>query len=411
MATYYVSSGSGDNTDNGTTPALAKKTMAGALALSLADGDTIEIIDEETYPENAITISTPNLTIIHTASHLGRPKIDGIAGTKIWNNSTSGTIFQGLEMYNASYAIHKNTTNGGWWHLTGCFVHNVNYLPSHAIVGNQNNKTSINECVLYFEDAGVDHINVSSDVTFRNCLITASLSNEMLVRDFGDSRNSVTASFCTFINTPGGSSTDPIIQVGKAINCIVSGSGDGIASDDHTYNLVIASGANFRNHADSSNGSAGTGDGEDRDPAFVDKTAIGSGPEIAANFKLQSSSPCVSVGTLYDNITTDISGTTRAQRTWTDYSTPAESNFAGTLTTNLYNNASVQYRRPGPVGRNDIGAYEFIPDNIYEGTVDRVDQVPFSLATKGAAGLRGRSIPYCVSRGGDPSIIIETSSV
>ena len=419
MATYYVSSGSGDDSDSGATPELAKKTLQSVLTgttPSIADGDTVEIIDEETYPENAIRIETPNLTITHTASHLGRPKIDAQYQTWVWRQNTSGTTFQGIEMYNASVAIDRASNSptgaGTWFHLTGCFIHDVSYLTSQNIVGDSGNKTSINECVLYFFDANVNHINAESNLTLSNSLITASLSNEALVCDFGDSSNTVTASFCTFINTPGGSSSEPIIQVGKAINCIVSGSGHGIASDDHTYNAVITDSRPFNDHDGTSSTAEGTGD-INSDPLFVDGTVTGSSPSIAANFKLQSTSPCIDAGTLYDNITTDISGTGRAQQYWSSYSTPTEPKFAGDFTINLYNNIDVQYRRPLP-GTNDMGAYEYVDPtataDIYEGTHPAVDQVPFSLGSKGPGSLRGKPGAYGVSKGGNPSTIIQTSS-
>ena len=84
----------------------------------------------------------------------------------------------------------------------------------------------------------------------------------------------VTASFCTIIDR-GAGANGPIIEIGKIVNCIVSGNSvDGIASDDHTYNLVQVGGNEWRNMADDSNGSAGTGD-KTGGPVFIDGLVVG----------------------------------------------------------------------------------------------------------------------------------------
>ena len=413
MATFYVSSGSGDDGDSGASKELAKKTLKGVLTgSSIADGDTVEILDEETYPEGDIPIDIPNLTIIHTASHLGRPKVDALGSTWVFKQNTSGTTFQGIEMYNASVVIDRTTNTptgaGTWFHLTGCFIHDVNYLASYNIVGSAAKKTSIDECVLYFNDAGRSHINVVSNLTLRNSLMTAS-SDENLVADFGDATNSVTASFCTFINAPPRASSKVIIQVGKAINCIVSGSGYGIASDNHTYNLVTTSKLAFQTH-DLSPGATGSGEITFQDPLFIDGTAVGSSSAIAANFKLQEGSPAVGYATPI-GILFDLSGNARPEGgpsgseanpdmgcfeyqyvpdpAWSSYGTQSSPGFDSNFTINLYQNLTSNYKLTYAGGPG---------------------QVPFSLGPKGPGTLRGRLGAYGVSKGGDPSTIIQTSS-
>ena len=63
------------------------------------DGDIINILDEATYTENNIQISNTNLTIQHTASELGRPKIDADGTFRIFDFTTTAKrcTFIGLE--------------------------------------------------------------------------------------------------------------------------------------------------------------------------------------------------------------------------------------------------------------------------------------------------------------------------
>ena len=259
-------------------------------------------------------------------------------------------------------------------------------------------------------------ILVYSDVIIKNCLITCSAdNNDGIMWDYGFNGDgdvfTSTASFSTFINTPGASTTDPIMKVGKIINCIVSGTGKGIYSDDHTYNLAITSEAAVFSSIAGASASAATGDIVNQNPVFVDGTAAGSSPSIAANFKLQSTSPCVDSGVSYGNITTDISGNTRGQRYWNSYSTPTKPKFAVDFTINLDNNLTAQHKTPGPVGANDLGAYEYVDPtrDVYEGIHPAIDQVPISLSLPGAPTLRGRSTAYITTQN-NPSKVISGSS-
>ena len=298
------------------------------------------------------------------------------------------------------------------FHLTGCFIHDVHFLTSAAIRGDSSNKTSINESVLYFVDFNADFILTENDLTLRNSLITGSQNpsyKSQLLNDYGDSNNTVTASYCTFISN--GDCGGTMVTVGKAINCIVSGTGDGIASDDHTYNLSIVSGDPYQDHNQSS-ASAGEGDIINQDPLFVDGTAIGSSVTIAANYQLQEDSPAVGyadpIGILFD-----LTGNARPEggpegsetnpdigcfeyqfapppsSPWSSYGTQSSPNFDSGFTINLYQNLTTNYK---------------LADTNSPG------QVPFSLGPKGPGTLRGRLGAYGVSKGGDPSILIQTSS-
>jgi hypothetical protein len=425
MATYYVSKAGNDSWD-GLSPDFRggstgpKITIEAALDIVSSIGDTVEIVDEGSYNEGDLQITERETTITHTASHLGRPKIYGTglaanAGLRAFDTSEESAVYHGLEISNyTNQAIFKGATGAMKFEMTGCFVHDIPQVFSHAIAGDSSAKTAFNECVMYFNNAAAVAIMCEDNVTLRNCLITSSNGSTNILRSYES--KTVTASFCTFINNTSISTTTPIVEIGKLINCIVDGGISrmakyGAATDDHTYNLVYVASQDFQSQA-GVNTSPAASDITEQNPLFIDSTATGDSPSIAANFKLQSTSPCIDAGTSYDNITTDISGAGRAQQYWSSYSTPTEPKFAGDFTINLYNNIGVQYKRPLSPGANDMGAYEYVDPtaDIYEGTYPAVDQVPFSLGPKGPGSLRGKPGAYGVSKGGDPSILIQTSS-
>ena len=49
-------------------------------------------------------------------------------------------------------------------------------------------------------------------------------------------------------------------------------------------------------------------------------------------------------------------------------------------------------------------------ENISDQYDKVVDQVPISLAIKGPPTISNRSVAYCVSKGGDPGTIIQSTS-
>ena len=408
MATFYVSSGSGNDSDNGESPATAKKTLGSVLGLGMADGDTVEILDEETYFESSILIDIPNLTITHTASQLGRPKVNGLGQTRMWNHNTSGTTFHNIEMYNATTVIRKATANATQFHLTGCFIHGFNWIADDYIQGAASNKTSIDSCILYTRGTGAPAaIPVASNCIVKNSLVTGSGQYGLFApADSSATSTNTETVFSTFIRR--GASTTPIIRPAKAINCIVSGTGDGIASDDHTYNLVIAENANFRNEADSGDGSAGTGDLEDQDPLFIDgnPSLTGSDTGLKSYFQLQATSPAINYGTPYLLTTRDLTGNVRPTEggsggsagnpdmgcfeyvAWAPYKDEGDPHFSADFTINLYRNLPSNYRhRPETPPATSAVPY----------------QVPFFLGPKGPISLR-KEKAYLASEG-DPSVM------
>jgi hypothetical protein len=289
--------------------------------------------------------------------------------------------------------LDKNTANGTQFHLTGCYAYGMKYIVDQPIVGNSDNKTSVDSCILYFNNiAAPAALATTSDFVIKNSLITgsgATTDKPLMAPYLIASEITCTASFCTFIRR--GASTAPIIQAGKVINCIVSGTGDGVASDDHTYNLVIAENANFRNADDSGDGAAGTGDLEDQDPLFINGAIIGTDTDLKSYFQLQATSPAINYGTPYLLTTRDLTGNVRPTAdgalggagnpdmgcfeyvAWAPYKDEGDSHFSGDFTINLYRNLPSNYRHRPETPPATSG----IPY-----------QVPFFLGPKGPISLR-----------------------
>ena len=413
MTTYYVSKAGNDATaaaDDITKPYL---TMAGAIGGPSTNGDTIEIIDEGAYNEGDIAIFSSNYTITHTASHLERPKIHGTglagaSGQFAFYIYSAFVTYNHIEFYDYSYyTIKKGATAYGKFHMSGCFVHDSPQAFSHTLAGDTSTKSTINDCVIFLENAGSTGISFSSDITINNCLITS--SNSQADPFIFGGHDTVTASFCTVLNRGNPTSQFPVIVLGKAINCIVSGSGgnnSGIASDNHTYNLVNVGGTSFRDMSDSGDGSPATGDIVETNALFVNETSMGASPEIAASFKLQSGSPCIDAGISYGGINTDISGTARPQGaapdigcfefasgppvdpTWAPYGTQSYPAFGGDFTINRSLSLTANYKLPADNSPN---------------------QVPFSLTIPGPPTIRSRSKAYILARS-NPDKVLSGSS-
>ena len=403
MTKYYVSKAGADTTADATDASTPLLTVAAGLVSASSDSDIVEIIDEGIYVENNLGFAAHYVTIQHTASHLGRAKIsgDGSAGHPFVLDSYNGATLIGLELgFYTDYVFNKGGTGYNGLHLSGCFIHNVPQLGSHTFVGSAARPISIKQSVMFFEPASNEYcIATSGYMEISNCLITSSTSTGgyPVLRDFG---NFGTASFSTIINRSG-SLTDPIVRFAKVINCIVTGSGKGIASDDHTYNLVHTSTSSFLEFDGVALDSTGSTEFGGQTPMFIDGTAEGgwSNATTAENYQLETSSPAYDAGIAFDGIVVDLTGSTRTtcynpdmgcferlHPIWTDYEDEAYDSFEGDFTINDNRNLSSNHKYGD---RNCINP----------------KQPPFSKGIKGPANLRGRTKAYVTSNGGNPEEI------
>jgi len=357
MTTYYVSK-AGLDVNTGLSGSGAKLTITSALLSSIHDGDIIEILDEGTYAEGDFQIIADNFTLKHTASWLGRPVLSGEGidandALQTFDVSGDNATYIGLEI--KGYGLGESTgcvfRKGGSvspgvfhkFHMSGCFIHDCNALGSHYFINNDvDNPSTLKQCTMFFDPYGVYNcIDSTGYMEISNCLITSSTATRLVLN--GNAK--VTASFSTFINR--GVSTKPIVQSGKVINCIITGSGIGIASDDHTYNLVEVSSTPFRNLADDADGSAGTGEFDGRAPDFVDGDAIGTRIEVIESYQIETTSYAYDSGIAFDGIIVDITGSTRVscrkpdmgcfellRPIWTEHEDEAYDSFEGDFTIN-----------------------------------------------------------------------------
>ena len=196
MATYYVAK-NGNDSNAGTDQTAPKLTIASAISAAGTRLDVIEIIDEGTYSENQLTISTDQLTIRHTASELGRPVIDSTGGSQFATVYGENLTLIGLEIKGGtSQTIYKGDSSYSKFHISGCFIHETPKLGSHTY-DNTGTPSTIKQSVLYF-DGTATPINSENGLEISNCLITASAGTNPLLQGYTPTTN--TASFSTFIH-------------------------------------------------------------------------------------------------------------------------------------------------------------------------------------------------------------------
>jgi len=396
MATYRVARWGNDSTGDGSasTPYV---TISKACTVATTAADVVEIIDEGDYNVEGVNISANSITVQHTASWLGRPRLynDPKGGGSAFVVGTyTGCKFTGLEFDGYSdpsntYVFSFGSTGATvGFEVSGCFIYNTSRFSSHHMAGTSANPSKIKETTMFFEPAGAYIMTISGFCEITNCLITSSntAGDWPLLYDYNTHG---TASFSTIINR--GATDKSTIKLAKVINCIVSSSsGYGIASDDHTYNRVCVSSNPYRNFADGADNSQGTGDrtASPTNLAFVDGDSIGSTNSIIANYKIREESTAVDNGITFDSIAVDLTGTVRPQDgsfdigafefvasdpDWTEYTTQPDSNYSDGFIIQTYNN----------LASNHKFSYS-----------DNPGQAPFSLGTKGPSSLRGRSKAY-----------------
>jgi hypothetical protein len=433
--TWYVNSSFGsDDTSDATDPDTPTATINAARVSASAYGadQTIEITDEGRYYEGGLLISYNGWTIRHTASTPSRPQIlgtdvgDGASGHAFRFGNVTGGLFQGLEIGDyANYTIHNGSQGTPQLFMSGCFVHTVPQLTYQAIKGDSwatYKSASFESCVMYFKTAGADAIRVEGYTKFNNCLITATLPHDdVILNSFNDL--TITASFCTFIARPTVTSDGlPIVRIGKIINSIVVATSSltdyGIASDDHTYCAVYAGDQRFRNQANNSDGSPTAADislDGIGDVGFQDSSAIGTSTAIAAKYILTYAGATTNRGIAYEDITTDISGSSRTVESteWNTQPVSSYPNFSEALVINKYLQQPSQHKY-APSTSNatyNMGCFTGkinTTGDVYDGILTSdPGNLPFSFGAPGPPSIRRRIIPYVATQGSDPKTVAE----
>jgi len=406
MTTYYVAKW-GNNSNNGLSGSGAYLTIDKALQTALTDGDTVEIIDEGTYGEGDLGINADNLTLKHTASWLGRAVLDaeGIDANealRTFDVAGANVTYIGLEI--TGYGLGESDgcviQKGGGapgssiyhqFHMSGCFIHNCSALGSNYFINNNaSDPSTLKQCIMFIDPYHVYNcIDNTGYMEISNCLITSSTAKNFVINDSGK----LTASFSTFINRY--SSTKPIVKAGKVINCIITGSASGIASNDHTFNVVDVTLIPYLELDGETLGTTGSGELTPGTAIeFLNGGSVGNEESIAFNYRLQETSPAIDAGQPYDGIAVDLTGTSRPQGPtngfdmgcyeyisippeWTTYPPQEYLNLSSDFTINNYKNISSGYK------------FKFS---------STVRTIPLLFGLKGPMSIRNRNKPYKIDK-------------
>ena len=334
MTTYYVSVTNGDNGQDGQTPATARRTLNAAMALANSSADVVEIIDQGTYTIDANTtliFSASNVTLVHTASELGRPVIDASAysnSKELFEAKSKTSIkLKGLEIKGAgnndNHLFDINSVDGAGLEIEDCFIYQFVSLADGTFNGGSSTPVKLIQSSFMFTGGTVDAIkfNNNSHAQIENCFFSRSYGNTAysILKSFGGPNLNTTASFCTFrYRGAVRNQTNAIEGFGKAINCVVVGdSGDednnlqGIDAASHTFNIVNVGGVAFQNGGGTS-ASLGTGESEAA-VTFVNGSAIGNTETVIGSYALAEGSRGIDEGVAFNSIAVDINGTVRPQ--------------------------------------------------------------------------------------------------
>ena len=412
MTIYYVAK-TGNDSNSGTDHANPKVTIASAAASAYAGSSNIvEIIDSGQYNEGDIEIYSNAITVRATGSNA--PILDGDSGTEdhAFETYISGCAFQGLTFRNFDeQLINGFNTAGMNFILSGCLAYDFGTASPYGQKIGGAGFSEIHDCKIVSEGgAGVIPSTAGSSVWINNSIIATNKPGAAALKS-SQALTNVTASFCTFIgsgyNNSSARNYHLVDQVYKVINCIVSGSGDGINAFDSTYNLVNVSGDPFITWtSDSWDGSARAAHSTEvsGDPLFVSGSSLGitdtdpgtpGNQELLANvsfgtqdFSLSNGTPASRAGISYNGVSVDIIAVERAStptigpyeftEIWTDYTSERDLRFdPDHLTSNRYIN---------------------LQDNQRYRIAHNPEQVPFSRGVKGPSTLRGRNTPYKVDK-------------
>lgn len=307
--TYYVNVNTGSNSNNGSQGS-PWKTITFALT-QLVSGDTVNVAagtydaaSGETFPlrpasDTTLTGAGATTTIISGSGntfHLtGDTAVSNVTITGFTITTASGQTGHGIELVNVNNItiesnIIRNNGNDGinlWTNADNVKIRK-NLIYSNAIDGIQvgsDNSSSVNDQVTISNNViysnGVDGIwiNPSLSATITNNTIVSNPGNGIGIGNFMASTVSVKNNIISNNVTRG---------LSESSNTTLTS----------TYNNVVSNGTNYSGGAVAGTGSISS------DPKYISTT---SGSE---NFRLQSSSPSIDIGTT-SAVTTDVVGNRR----------------------------------------------------------------------------------------------------
>jgi hypothetical protein len=182
MTTIFVSAVDGSNADNGTTWALAKQTVAGALAIA-ATGDTIVVDNLGTF--------TANATITWTVPTAARISIISVTRSGTVSFTKSAGAIEAVGASSSNFNIQSNATSGSL------------YTYGMIIKGGTNNNVACN--------IGIGTNAVSIGAQFESCTFDLPTANDRTIFLGGTSGIAAASLFqflnCTFLHSVTGTIT------------------------------------------------------------------------------------------------------------------------------------------------------------------------------------------------------------
>jgi hypothetical protein len=407
MTVYYVAK-TGNDSNAGTALSAPKLTIGNACGVAdNGAANVVEVIDSGQYDEGDIEILSNSITVRATGTNA--PILDGDDGNEdhAFETYTSGNVFLGLTFRNYDVSpINPYLTAGRDFILSGCLAYeNGTQSTFTQKIGGGGNSV-VQDCKFVSEGGpAFTVVTAGSYVLFNNCVIATNKPGTHAITS-EQAYTRVTASFCTFIgsgkNDSNGRSYHLVNKVYKVINCIVTGSGDGINANQSTYNLVHVGGDAFitwtSDDYDGSSRSAGTGEitGDPKfvsgsDPGKTSTTTNGNLDFGTQDFSLSTSTPAHAAGIDYNGVTLDILEVTRA-----DPPTLGAYEF-----TQIWTTETAEPRMRFDPDNLTINTYVNVRNNQKYRILKDPKQTPFSRAVKGPGSLRGRTRPYKVTSADD----------
>ena len=428
MPTIFVSSGSGDNSNSGTSEGAPVATIFAAFRRA-SENDTIKILDSNTYQpgldahggrmilsESLSFVAADGQTPIFAGTGARASSAVTKTGFSGVGMSPGETItFQGItfdDFRTTDNTIVKTTTAGGGAptvQYTDCIFQNMNGSPIFvdpapatsgtpnlldrceirdgcndkiidSIVGSEN--MVIQNCIFHNTASHTTQeyismgYNATADTIIRNCTLLVDRVTGVEVVRMGVVENIIIKNITTASVSGGPQNVDTNLvgidgRVSYSNNCVNgsfgSASGKG-AIQDNTGAGATDGGGHI------------TGSGSD--PLFVDQTALPEG------LQLQSTSPCIGTGKTIGTVTFDFAGTSRSE----PYDIGAFQSVSTAITFTADGSETFQ-RKFGPNGFVIHGTANRLATRGFNDSKEN-RQAPYFITIPGPATIRERNTPY-----------------